>query len=213
MIPIENIKNNIRGVIHIGAYHAEERFIYTPLPVIWFEAIYRNYEIASSNLRDFGNNQIFNVAVSDKTGTTFIHTSENRPDCSSFFGGQRTRKYHETIDLDCPITIHTDCITLSDFYKKENIDADKYNFLNVDAEGAELLILKGAADLLHTFDYIYLEVAEYEKFVGAPLFKDITLFLSKYNFSMTEYKEAGDKVGWGDCLYKRIRGINNICLD
>ena len=43
-------------------------------------------------------------------------------------------------------------------YVEDNIPNNFAIFLNIDIQGAELLALKGMGELLHHFDYAYIEV-------------------------------------------------------
>lgn len=88
------------------------------------------------------------------------------------------------------------------FIKDNNIDISKYNFLNLDIQGAELMALKGFGDLLHKIDYIYSEVNQEELYKDCALIQDLDNYLSKYRFkrvisTMTQF-------GWGDAFYIKV---------
>src|SRR5262249_4097827 len=55
-------------------------------------------------------------------------------------------------------------------------------FLKIDAQGYELEILKGAADVLASFDAILLEIATIEINEGAPLLHDVVPFMTAIGF-------------------------------
>jgi glutamate synthase domain-containing protein 1 len=83
--------------------------------------------------------------------------------------------------------------------ERNNIDASKYNFWNMDIQGAELMALKGAPKSIQYAKAIYLEVNQTEVYKGCGLISDIDTFLLQYNFkrvltNITPY-------GWGDALY------------
>ena len=84
------------------------------------------------------------------------------------------------------------------------IDVSKYNFLNLDIQGAELLALKGFGDLLVGIDYIYTEVNETDIYKDCALIGEIDQYLSDFErveTAMTEFK-------WGDALYRRKNEFN-----
>ena len=98
--------------------------------------------------------------------------------------------------------------TLKTFYHENNFKYDQFNFFAFDIQGAELLALTGAGDILEHVDYIYIEVNTKELYENCALLDDIDSYLSKFNFIrqnilMTEH-------GWGDAFYvKKYFNISN----
>jgi hypothetical protein len=89
--------------------------------------------------------------------------------------------------------------TLKTFYKENSLNVADYNFMNLDIQGAELLALRGAGDILKNFDYIYTEVNIEELYDGCCLMNEIDEYLKQFGFKrviteMTQY-------GWGDAFY------------
>lgn len=74
-------------------------------------------------------------------------------------------------------------ITIDSFFKRNNIDASKYDFWNFDIQGAELMALKGANDSIKYAKAIYLEVNVNELYKNCGLINEIDDFLSKRNFN------------------------------
>ena len=52
----------------------------------------------------------------------------------------------------------------------------------LDTQGSELLVLKGAGDLLNGFKFIKLEVPDFEAYKDCPQVDDIDEFLRPYGF-------------------------------
>jgi FkbM family methyltransferase len=83
---------------------------------------------------------------------------------------------------------------------KGGYNPEEFNFMNIDVQGAELLVLKGSTALLeNTVDYIYTEINEKSLYKDCALVNDIDEFLLEFKFKreitrMTEY-------GWGDAFY------------
>jgi hypothetical protein len=75
----------------------------------------------------------------------------------------------------------------------------KYNFLNIDVQGYELEVLKGATKVLSGIDYIISEVNCDEVYEGCPDISEIDSFLSPFSFTRVETDWAGGI--WGDALY------------
>ena len=90
-------------------------------------------------------------------------------------------------------------ITLNTLYEKNNIPYDRYDFINLDIQGAELLALKGATKILPYINAIYTEVNTEELYKNCARIEEIDEYLKLYDFNrvitnITEY-------GWGDALY------------
>ena len=90
--------------------------------------------------------------------------------------------------------------------ENNNIPIDKYQALIVDTQGSELLVLKGAGNLLRKFKYIKVEVADFESYAGCCQVSDIERFLKFSGFKefcrekLTSSKNGGS---YYDILYKR----------
>ncbi len=50
--------------------------------------------------------------------------------------------------------------TLDTIIKKEQINVNKYNFLVVDLQGAELLALKDANEMIKSCKFMYIEISK-----------------------------------------------------
>lgn len=68
----------------------------------------------------------------------------------------------------------------------EPIDLASFDMLVLDTEGAELLVLEGAREILSRFRYIQCEAANFEVRPGCCQLPDLDAFLSKQGF-----KQAG----------------------
>ena len=78
---------------------------------------------------------------------------------------------------------------------------NKYNFLNLDIQGAELLALKGFLKGLEKIEYVYTEVNSGEVYKDCAKIEELDFFLKEYNFervetNMTQYE-------WGDAFYRK----------
>ena len=85
-------------------------------------------------------------------------------------------------------------ITLSALVKKEDIAIRQYDALVMDTQGSELLVLKGAADLLNNFKYIKTEAADFEIYQGCCVLDDLTRFLTDYGC----VHQRKDRFAWRD---------------
>ena len=69
----------------------------------------------------------------------------------------------------------------------EIVPADaKLNFLKMDVQGAEIDVLQGATKLLHTIQYIYLEVSFVKCNKDAPLFAEVFDYIYKQGYKIID---------------------------
>lgn len=211
LIPISTLiqKYNlqIKGVIHVGASHAEEAESYLQCGIkkqLWVEAIPEVFDemqkVISSNPDAIG----INACVSDMPykNVTF-NVTNNAGQSSSFLPLKDHKKYHPDVVVERTIemvTLRLDDIVASDvenpFFNTKN-----YNFLNLDIQGAELLALKGFQEGLKHIDYIYCEVNDEELYEGCPHVAEIDHFLLQHGFQAVECKMT--ECHWGDKFYMR----------
>lgn len=103
--------------------------------------------------------------------------------------------------------------TLNNVFLKNKIDPD---FVKIDTQGAELNILKGAADYLDSVIGLELEVEFLEVYKGQPLFSDVDSFVRGKGFelfdlnrywanrsNMSKYHLNRGQIVFGDAVYFR----------
>ena len=88
------------------------------------------------------------------------------------------------------------------FVKENNVDMSRYNFLNIDIQGAEYLALKGFEENLKYIDYLYLEVNQKELYKNCILLPELDKYLLDKGFKRVELDMT--RYGWGDGFYMRI---------
>ena len=191
-------KINITGSFHIGAHECEELQFYNqiglnPEDIIWIDAI--SSKVAEAANKGIPN--VYNAIITDKNDEDIIFNISNNVQSSSVLEfGTHSQEHPWVVYVD---KIKQKSITIDTFFKRNNINASKYNFWNFDIQGVELMALKGATNSIKYAKAIYLEVNEKELYKKCGLITDIDIFLSNYNFkrvltNMTIH-------GWGDALY------------
>lgn len=79
-------------------------------------------------------------------------------------------------------TVEIETTTIDEFCKRENI---QFDFLQIDVQGADLDVLKGAIDALENCLLgVQVEVEFVSLYVQQPLFTDIDLFLRSYGLAL-----------------------------
>jgi FkbM family methyltransferase len=205
LISFEDINNvlihtniTLNGVFHIGAYECEELELYNRLgvnseDVVWIDA--NSYKVKQAIERGIPN--VYTAVITDTDDKDIEFNITNNIHSSSVLElGTHLQEHPEVVYVN---KIQVKSITIDTFFKRNNIDASKYNFWNIDIQGAELMALKGSVDSIENVDVILVEVNENELYIDCALIGEIDTFLSQYKFkriitAMTQY-------GWGDALY------------
>jgi FkbM family methyltransferase len=202
------------GVIHVGANAAQERNHYKNLGiknVIWIEADPNLFKIGKKNIlnKKYIGQKIYNYLVTNRNNILYyFNIANNGGNSSSLYTLNKLEKLYPGLKYVKKIKLRSK--TLTKIFKIEKIDINKYQTLIIDTEGSELLILKGAKELLPHFQFIKLEVADSALFQENVGSQKIRKYLNKFNFielKRTEiYKNSLGKVF--DILYIN-KNINN----
>ena len=195
------LSNNItiRGVFHIGAFECEELPFYnnnlaiTNENILWIDAV--NSKVIEATNRGIPN--VYNALITDKDDEDILFNVSNNIASSSILEFGTHSREHPHIHYVGKISQKS--ITIDTFFERNNLDASKYEFWNLDIQGAELLALKGAINSIQYAKVIYIEVNERELYKNCGLIGEIDSFLSQYKFkrvltNITQY-------GWGDAVY------------
>jgi FkbM family methyltransferase len=193
-------RHNIKGIIHIGAHECEEKDGYNRFfnlkddKIIWIEALKEKVDFNKNKNNDI---LIFNECIHEIDNKIVSFMVTNNYASSSILNFKTHLQQHPHVYETNRITMTTK--TLKTFYKENSLNVADYNFMNLDIQGAELLALRGAGDILNNFDYIYTEVNIEELYDGCCLMNEIDEYLKQFGFKrviteMTLY-------GWGDAFY------------
>lgn len=186
-------------IFDVGACEGEETIKYSRLfpnsKIYSFEPIPNNYKKAIQNLSEYNttNASLYEIALSNSTGEADIFVSEGHPDylqktsdwdygnkSSSLLPAQELTNYYKWLNLSNTIKIKT--LTLHDFCTINEIK--KIDFMHMDVQGAELMVLEGAKDFLDKIKMIWLEVELVELYKGQPLKNSVIEFLNNNNFEI-----------------------------
>lgn len=191
---------NCTGLLHCGASYCQELEEYQKLKipqVLWVEAIPEIYEESRIKLSPYSNHLILNACVADETGRIVkFNISNNESQSSSMLELGHHKIIHPEVHYKNQLELVT--IRLDDLM--QGWDISGINFGNFDLQGAELMALIGLGELIHQFDYFYLELNKKEVYKGCALVNEIDEFLSAF-----QRVETGKWVGdsWTDGLYIR----------
>jgi FkbM family methyltransferase len=197
---IDKYNLEIDGVIHVGAHLAEEAELYFNhgiYNVYWFEANPDVMMQVAKEVMKYPGQLFHNALVLDEPGKEVVFHVSNYDGMSSSIYEWGT---HTSFSPD---TVHVHDITLT----STTLDTimqhwvpKLYNMLNIDVEGAGLLVLKGADMVMDYIDYVYIEVQTENVYDGAPLLDEYKAFLD--DFDLVELGMVEGQ-GWGDAFFIR----------
>jgi FkbM family methyltransferase len=176
-----------RGVIHVGANAGQERSLYAGygLKVAWVEPIPDIFRELQSNLTGFPDQTAYNALIAAEDGKKYqFHISDNEGSSSSILESNKQLGDHWD-KVSFPHSIELEALSLPTFIRANGIDLASFDMLVLDTQGAELLILQGAKEILSHFQYIQCEAVNFEVYSGCCLLPEIDAFMSKQGFKQT----------------------------
>ena len=97
--------------------------------------------------------------------------------------GRHAQLYPQIVEQS---EIGVQCSRLDDLLVEIGEDGRDEDHLNVDVQGAELMVIKGAEETLRNIDLINIEVNFDELYIGCPQIDDIDGFLAERGFARVE---------------------------
>jgi FkbM family methyltransferase len=196
-----------KGVIHVGANDGAERDLYArySLPVLWVEALPDMFNTLAQNLRNYPRQRAVNALVTDKEGETYdFHVSSNSGASSSIY----ELKGHKELwpDVAVTSTIQLRSITLPTLLRDEGTSPSEFDALILDVQGAELLVIAGAGQVLDSVRFVKAEAADFEAYQGACTVSTLSQALEARGFVVRRKERFARKEGIGsyyDILFER----------
>ena len=187
----------IRGIVHIGAHYGEEiqEYINNGIQdIIVFEPLSENFKVLEKNLKDLNANiDGYQIALGSKSERKTMILSSNDQQSSSLLKPKLHLEHHDHVKFEGTEEVDVDLL--------DNYDIGSSNFINIDVQGYELEVFKGAMNTLKQIDYIYTEVNRGELYENCALIENLDEFLSQYSFKRVETFWPEDWYQWGDALY------------
>lgn len=199
-------------IFEIGACEGEDSVKYARLfpnaTIYAFEPLPNNVKLIDNNFREYGlkNASYYNLALSSENGTATFYVSSGSPadaENSDWDYGNKSSsllppaKHLETanfIHFDDKIEVET--MTLKSFCSAKKIK--QIDFIHMDVQGAELMVLEGAEDFISSIKAIWLEVSKVDLYKDQPLVDDVKKFMEDNNFVLIKDSLIGIQ---GDQLY------------
>ena len=168
-----------KGVLHIGAHLGLESEAYSALgkPAIFIEADPVTFLQLEKNIISRKDQKAFNLLLGDKEGLVQFFRASNGSESSSVysFSSQNRFKNVSTVDqLELKMTRLDSSFTLKQL--------QEYDHWVIDVQGAELLVLRGAGDLLDACRTLLVECSRTEFYKGGARWSEIETFLAENGF-------------------------------
>jgi FkbM family methyltransferase len=186
-------------IFDIGACEGEDSIRYARMftggKIHSFEPLPCNQERVRRHFEqyDIRNATLVPVALSDRRGSAQFHVSSGRPDdaplgedwdygnkSSSLLTPASDGPMHGFIKFEESITV--ECETLDAYCRSNTIGG--IDFIHMDVQGAESLVLEGAKGMLPRTLSIWLEVSSEELYQGQKLQPEIEAFLAEQGFKL-----------------------------
>lgn len=187
----------IKGVLHVGAHTCEEEPFYhkygiTNEQILWVEA--------NPDLIPKYKSNIVCAVIGDEDNKPVSFIITNNMQSSSILNLKTHKIEHPWVHEISRST--RNMITLNSLMKQLEKPIDSFDFINLDIQGAELLALKGATELLPHVRSIYTEVNEKELYENCAMIHELDDFLTLWGFKRVLTEITGH--GWGDAFYIKI---------
>jgi FkbM family methyltransferase len=200
------------GVLHVGAHDAEEAIDYSKHkwgPVIWVEMLADKYEALRTRFANDAENLVLHAACWDTNGVRLPIFRASSVQSSSLLPPEHHLKVYPSISFAKGAEITTS--------RLDSIlpTGSRFDFINLDIQGAELRALRGLGERLADVKWAYLEVNTLRMYEGCALVDEIDAFMDNLGFARIATRMAsvygwGD--GWGDALYVNTRKMSKLAL-
>ncbi len=148
-----------------------------------FEPYTPFFEITKEKVKKFSNVEIYNSALSDKSGTATFHISDHSGNLwgsSSLLPPKDHLNIHPAITFKSTNEVNT--INLDEWASDKNIN--RIDLMWLDMQGAEPFVLKNAINILKKTKYLYTEVSLIETYSGVTLYPEFKSFLNSHGFEV-----------------------------
>lgn len=191
----EKYNMKIKGVIHVGAHFGQEHHFYKSkniTNIVYFEPLKNTFNVLKQNI---GHDAIlFNLALGNETKEVEMFVeSNNQGQSSSILEPKLHKSQYPGIVFDKKETVHMK--KLDDV----ELEFNSYNFINIDVQGYELEVFKGATKILDKIDYIIAEINRDELYENCTKIDELKDFLGSFGFILKEEDWAGGT--WGDGFF------------
>lgn len=183
------------GVIHVGGHHGEEAPYYQQhgiRMVVWIEAEPDAFEILRRNVAGYSGHHCIHALAADRDGeerSFYRHrfgSGAKRGFCStlpwnaSVVEGDAVLSRLETFDISSMQTV-----TVATALGERGFPPENFQYLSINVQGAELLVLRGLREYLASIQWIFCDGeldAASVRYQGAPSIAEVAEWLAPQGF-------------------------------
>ena len=192
-----------KGIIHVGAYDGKDIKLYQTLnisKIFFIEANPTVFERLKANTtRSSVDVTVVNYAISNQNGKVTLYVN-SIVQSSSILPLKHYRDIYPNIKETHQLIVESK--TLDNLLEEFELSPTDFNILNLDIQGAELLALQGATNLLKYIDVVYTKVNYEELYEGCALAEEIDEFLGQTGFGRVAIAKPFHP-SWGNAFYVR----------
>jgi len=177
---------DVQGVIQVGASTGQELYEFlflNPKRILMIEPIPQCVKELRDRAKDYPHITVVEKAITNFNGTASFAVTNN------LWSSSLLPLYlHKTEFPSIKKTkeIKVVCSKLDSLLQELTLRPSDFNLLYVDVQGAELLVLKGATEVLTHIEAIHIEANYKELYKGCVLEPDLTKFLQDKGFKKME---------------------------
>jgi FkbM family methyltransferase len=196
----------VKGVLHVGAHEGKEIETYERLgakAVVFVEANPAVHARLAAAMAGRAGVVTVGRAISDRPGRVTMHLASFDQSSSLLPMQQHREVYPQIVPAG---TVEVEACTLDHLVLEElRLAPEQFTLLNIDVQGAEALVLKGATRILPHVNAINVEVSFTELYRGGALIEEIEALLAGAGFRRVALLSPFHPT-WGDAFYVRSRG-------
>ena len=200
-------------IFDIGACEGEDAvrysFLFPNATVYLFEPRPDNLKMVAKNIEAFNRTNIVvsDLALSSENGKATFYLSSGQPQEEGAAGdwdfgnksssllppGEEMKRQTEWLKFENTLEVSTQ--RLEDYCKQ--LDISSIDFIHMDVQGAELMVLHGAGNMIENISAVWLEVEAVELYKGQPIKQDVEKFMEQHDFicvKSTVGSVAGDQL-------------------
>lgn len=160
-----------------------------------FEPVTQNYKVCQKRLKDCLNVSLFNLALGDSVGKTFINVSTNKLQHDGIASSSSLLTPKKHIELHPEIVFEekeeVEVTTIDNFAEQQNLS--HIDIMWLDMQGLEYKVLKASPNILKTVRVIYTEVSLLEMYEDSILYDEYKDWLLSQGFKIVK-----EELKWKD---------------
>jgi FkbM family methyltransferase len=187
---------------HVGNDTLELSFLFPEGKIYGFEPHPQLFAECWQRTQFRSNVQIWQTAMSEALGGSIFHPSSGSSTGSGSLLEPTVHKINHP-----EVVFHTDkrffvFTSTLDLWSR-SIGLEKIDLLWIDVQGAELLVFKGAEEMLQKTEYIYVEVSEIPLYEGGAAYSDLKALLGDLGFKLEQEYIPDASICEGNALFHK----------